>query len=237
MPKPVKKSPNARLKISPPEQRADDLVWKAYNDFHFFCDTARFQKLLARHQLFLRTAQLPGHIIDAGVFKGSSTILFAQLLKIYSGAARKKVIGFDTFQQAFSDVREFERSRASAFMEHHQPNMYEALQAILRAQDLTPYCELIKGDISRALPQYISKHRGMRVSLLHLDLDIFKPTLDVLKAVVPLMVPGGLIVLDQYGVEGWGESEAVDAYFSAQKLRPRLELVPNTSSPTAVISI
>ena len=70
----------------------EDTVWKAYNDFHYFCDGARMQKIFARHRLFLDTKDLPGHIIDAGVFKGSSTILFAHMLRIYSPLTRKKVV-------------------------------------------------------------------------------------------------------------------------------------------------
>lgn len=212
-------------------------MWRTYNDFHYHCDTARMQKLFARHRLFLETRNLPGHVIDAGVFKGTSTLLFAHMLKIYSPKAPKKVIGFDTFEAEFAGARDFERSRAAAFMRHHERDMENVLKAVISAQGLEEYCELVRGDIAETLPAYIEAHRGMRVSLLHLDLDVSAPTLATLRCVYDIMTPGGLIVLDQYGVEGWGETEAVDAFFEERGLKPDLALIPHTTTPTAVIRV
>ena len=215
----------------------EDTVWKAYNDFHYFCDGARMQKIFARHRLFLDTKDLPGHIIDAGVFKGSSTLLFAHMLRIYSPLARKKVAGFDTFEGRFEAAAEFEYERADAFMSYYDRDIEAVLREVIAAQELGDYCELVKGDIGETLPAYIAANRGMKISLLHLDLDVYKPTLDTLRACYDLMVPGGLIVLDQYGVEGWGETEAVDAFFGERGITPRLERVDAATPPTAVIRV
>ena len=54
----------------------DDAMWDTFNRFHYLCDTHRFQKLLARADLVRRVADLPGDIVDAGTFKGISTLQF-----------------------------------------------------------------------------------------------------------------------------------------------------------------
>jgi SAM-dependent methyltransferase len=216
---------------------AEDYMWKAYNDFHYHCDTARMQKIFARHRMFLETVDLPGHIIDAGVFKGSSAILFAHMLKTYCPYARKKVVGFDTFAGAFDAIETFEATRAANFMAKYEPGMEGALRGVLDAQGLADYCELVRGDIVVTLPAYVERNRGMRVSLLHLDLDVFRPTLEVLRICYDIMVPGGIILLDQFGVEGWGETDAVTAFMKERGLRPDIRLVGHTATPTAYIRV
>ena len=216
---------------------SDQRIWDAYNDFHFVCDTARMQKLFARHKLFQETADLPGHIIDAGVFKGTSLILFAHMLKTYTPQARKMVIGFDTFEAEFQAATDFEKANAKKFMSHHQSDIETTVRSAIATQQLDAYCKLVKGDICETLPAYVAANRGMRISLLHLDLDIYKPTLEVLRNCFDLVVPGGLVVLDQYGVEGWGEAEAVSEFFKERQIRPRLTLVEHTVTPTAVIRL
>ena len=122
-------------------------------------------------------------------------------------------------------------------MRHHQSDIETTLRAAIAAQQLEGYCELVKGDICETLPAYVEAHRGMRISLLHLDLDIYKPTLEVLRHCFDLIVPGGLVVLDQYGIDGWGEAEAVTAFFKEKGIRPRVSLVAGTATPTAVIRL
>ena len=215
----------------------EDKLWQAYNDFHYFCDSLRMQKIFARHQLFLKAVDLPGVIVDAGVFKGTSTLLFAHLLKIYTPHSRKRVIGFDTFEAEFRDHESFEAERAQDFMQHHRAGMDDFLRRVALEQGIDEYIELIKGDITKTLPAYLEAHRGLRVSFLHLDLDVFKPTYEVLRCVYDLMVPGGIIVFDEYGIEGWGESDAVTQFFSESGLSKRLNLVPHTATPTAFIEV
>lgn len=215
----------------------DARLWRAYNEFHYLCDTARMQKIFARHRIFQETAELPGHIVDAGVFKGSSTLLFAHMLRTYCPYARKKIIGFDTFEGTFDGIQAFEETRAAAFMSKYEPGMEGTLRSIIDAQGLAEYCELVRGDIVATLPDYIARHRGMRISLLHLDLDVFRPTLEALRACYDIMVPGGIILLDQYGVEGWGETEAVDAFLKERNLRPDIRLVGHTATPTAYVRV
>ena len=55
----------------------------------------------------------------------------------------------------------------------------------------------------------------MRISLLHVDCDLYAPTKVGLEHLWPRVVRGGCVVLDDYGVRPWeGESRAVDEYFS-----------------------
>lgn len=220
----------------------NDRIWEAYNRFFHVCDQPRFNKLLARHELFLRTRDLPGHIIDCGVFKGSSTLGWAHMVVAHTPHAMKKVVGFDLFDKKMIDFLPFEREEVERMMSKHmdpETDYYALLTEIAAQKGISDRCEFVKGDVCETLPRYLEEHRGMRISLLHLDVDIYKPTLEILRAAYDLVVPGGLIVFDEYAYEGFGESDAVDQFLRERGLRDRtrLRIVESTHTPTAYIQV
>ena len=211
----------------------DVAMWKAYNDFHFLCDTARFQKLFARLEMVRLVAERPGDIVDAGAFKGVSTIQFAHLLATYQPLGRAKVIAFDTFEDAFPALRPEEAEAAAHLMAAHEDNAHESLCAAVVRLGLGERVEIVRGDIAETLPRYIAERPGFRISLLHCDLDAYAPTLATLEAAWPRVVPGGVVVFDEYAVAGWGESDAADEFFATLEDPPRLRVLPHTATPTA----
>lgn len=55
-------------------------------------------KLLSLYEAFKMVADLPGSIVELGVFKGESLLLFAKLMEIFNVNDRScSVIGFDNF--------------------------------------------------------------------------------------------------------------------------------------------
>jgi len=82
----------------------------------------------------------------------------------------------------------------------------------LISQKRTGYYERVFGNQAKTCP-------GIRISLLHFDVDLYRPTLTALKKLWPLVVPGGIVVFDEYGIPPWeGESKAVDEFFKNQKI-------------------
>ena len=79
----------------------------------------------------------------------------------------------------------------------------------------------------------MAENLGFRISLLHCDLDVYEPTLNTLETAWPRIVPGGLVVFDEYAVEDWGESDAADEFFKTLSNPPRLKQLPNSPTPTA----
>ena len=72
--------------------------------------------------------------------------------------------------------------------------------------------ELIEGDVVKTLPIFLKKNKHVKISLLHLDLDIFRPTFFVLEKLFNRIVKGGIILFDDYA-EISGATEAVDKFF------------------------
>ncbi len=217
----------------PGSERYDEM-WDAYHRFHFLCDTARFQKIFSRADLVRIIADVPGDIVDAGAYKGMSTILFAHLIETYRPHSMSKVVAFDTFDMEFPHARDFESGGLDVLRATHDTNAYERLRQAIDELNLQKRIELVKGDIVTTLPAYLERNRGFRISLLHCDLDTYGPTLETLKAAWPRVVKGGVVVFDQYGDPRWGESDAADEFFATLDNPPRLRSMPSAPhTPTA----
>ncbi|MDY7001210.1 MAG: TylF/MycF/NovP-related O-methyltransferase [Thermodesulfobacteriota bacterium] len=185
----------------------------------------------------------PGSIVECGVYRGSSLLTWAKLLEIFCPGDRVRgIIGFDNFA-GFPDLVEKdgpENPRRSKVVGGWDASPYyeELLEHIdiFHADSFIPRAKrvgLVVGNIEDTAMEYVKNNPGMRISLLHLDVDIYKPTKAALEAFYPLVVPGGLVVLDEYGMHEWGgESLAFDEYFEGKE-KPVLKTFPLSSIPTA----
>ena len=73
--------------------------------------------------------------------------------------------------------------------------------------------DLIKGNVLETIPSYIEKNTHLKISLLHIDVDLFEPTKVCLEYLFPKLVKGGIVILDDYGAFP-GANKAIDEYFN-----------------------
>ncbi len=182
------------------------------------------KRFLAHAELFKLTLDVPGDIAELGVFRGLSLMTWANLLEAYAiGNRTKTVYGFDTWE-GFTDIDEKDggtNEDAQKFVggfsaEDH----YEQLQDAIRIYDKDrfipwkPRVKLVKGDISKTVPEFVKENPGVRFSLIHLDADLYEPTKVALENFWPLLTRGGLVLFDEYAIKDWaGESQAADEFF------------------------
>ena len=71
-------------------------IWDIENIFYLKSDISRIFKIICHYEIFRLTKNVPGEIIECGVFKGNSFVRFLSfrnLIKIKN----KKAFGFDVF--------------------------------------------------------------------------------------------------------------------------------------------
>lgn len=200
----------------------ENTIWK---NFPIYTRRSVLKRFLAHYELFQKTINLPGDIVELGIFRGSSLLTWANFLEIRNmGDRQKKVIGFDNFmgftefdEKDGKQVSEVEKNLGGFNSESFEESLYDAI-SIFDSDRFIPYkkrIHVVKGDIQETLPQYFSENPGIRISLLHFDVDLYKPTLLALKVLWPLVVKGGVVAFDEYAIPPWeGESQAVDEFFS-----------------------
>lgn len=74
--------------------------WDLYNGFFLNNDIERLRKFLVREHFFKMSLELPGDIVEIGVFKGTGLAQLSKLREIFIPASNKKLIGFDLFTSA-----------------------------------------------------------------------------------------------------------------------------------------
>ena len=211
-------------------------IFDAYNYLVESNDIERLKKIFVRYELFKLSSKVPGDIIECGVFKGTGHIFWLKMLEIFDPNSNKKVIGFDTFAKFTKSTLKFEKKTAKSFLKEanfNKKNIFNNIKKKIRNANLDKRSELIKGDIVKTSQNYKNKNRGFRISLLHLDLDTYSGTKSALQNFFPLVSKGGVVIFDEYGSRGWGESEAIDEYFKEKKYK--IQKTKNSSKPTAFL--
>ena len=218
------------------EAGVDDApLWDAYHRLLLGPDVSRLRKLLVRYDLFRRVADLPGDIVECGVFKGAGLLTWLKFLHIHAPGSAKRVVGFDTFD-AFAEASGADVGAVAAFVREtgHRGTSPSALVAMAQAAGIDPaHIELVAGDVQSTAFRYARDNPGFRISLLHMDLDLGDPTFAVLTALWPRVVRGGIAVFDEYASPRWSESEGVDRCFANTDVR--LRTVPHGRTPTAYV--
>ena len=173
--------------------------------------------------------------MELGVFKGGSLIQWATFRELLENENSRKIIGFDIFGE-FPNVEAVEADRQ--FVENWNTVFRDEFlsdEELLKSFRLKKIgnTELVKGDIIQTLPNYLEKEGQLRIALLHIDTDVYEPARLGLELLYDRVVPGGLIVLDDYGkVEG--ETRAVDEFFDKKPVR--LQKFPfSHEKPTYII--
>ena len=209
-------------------------IWDAYNTLLLSPDIDRIRKLLVRSDLFTLAADVPGDIVECGVFKGAGWMYWLKLLEIYSRGEQKRVVGFDTFGGFADSLLDYERKSAQEFTSEAEFDGVNSADILNFAKTAgLENAELVEGDVMTTLPAYVKNNPGFRISLLNLDFDTYQGTKVALENLYPLVSPGGIIVLDEYGKRGWGESDAVDEFFADTRLK--ISAVRGSFQPTAYI--
>ena len=161
-----------------------------------------------------------GSVAELGVYKGSTARVLHALLP------NRRLFLFDTFRGFDTRDLACESAQGGAAAEFRDVS-YEGVREFLGASPMIEFCKGYFPDTAAAVPP------SEQFALVHLDADLFKPTLDALQFFYPKLVPGGLMIVHDYSSTAWpGVTDAVNEFFRDKPEGP--VLVPDKSG-TAII--
>lgn len=193
-----------------------DFTMTSAERIHAVCEAARY----------IETNDIPGAIVECGVWRGGSMMAVARTLLSMTEANRELFL-FDTFDGMsspdYNDVS-LAGEKASELVERHTKSesdlfwCYAPLEAVKQAVLSTGYPEVklhfVKGRVEETLPGNAPE----QIALLRLDTDWYESTRHELETLYPRLVRGGVLILDDYG--HWqGARKAVDEYIEANGLK------------------
>jgi hypothetical protein len=196
-------------------------LYDCFNGFILSDDTKVFGKLLARTMLVNQVKDLPGDIVECGVFKGTGMLTFLKLKRFLCPNSGKKVVGFDFFnsEKLVESLTGIDKeAMKTLFCDRNYEHGDGQAQLF---GDFVKQCgfeehefELVVGDITETAAKYVAARPGFRISLLYIDLDVDIPTYEALNAMWERVVKGGIVVFDEYAFHKWSESAGVDRFFA-----------------------
>ena len=172
----------------------------------------------------LAAREVPGDIVECGVWRGGNLIL-AGLLRQELGLKRQ-IWAFDTFAGMTAPTQHDTKSDGKLDVE----GKFDALQK----QQHNEWCYASREDVVQNFQHVVGSADGLRIvegpvqetlndpanlpdqiALLRLDTDFYDSTKAEMENLYPRLVPGGIMIIDDYG-EWVGARKAVDEYFADQ---------------------
>jgi hypothetical protein len=209
--------------------------------FHLTMRVDRLAKLIAHYEAFKMVQEIPGSIVECGVFKGTSFVRFAMFRQLLGNDFSAKLIAFDVFSDDYPDTKfEEDKQYRDHWIQTAGPSSIsvDQLQDVLARQQVKNF-ELVEGDVLETMPRYVKEHPGLKVSLLNVDIDFVEPTFCVLTHLYDRVSKGGVILLDNYAGEDQagnslhGDTKGIDDFFSDKNVQIRR--FPFAARPAYVI--
>lgn len=188
-------------------QARKDLVSSCTSEYvadapFLFTDRIQVTQMLSRVELFKMVMNIPGAIIECGVHRGNSLMLYLHLSLLLEPYARNRsIIGFDTFEgfRSISPEKDPQDINQTMYSDTDYDFLNQAIELnnIVRPLNHIPRCELVKGDITVTAPKFVEQRPDLGVAMLIIDVDLYEPTKVALETFIPLMPKGSIVVLDE----------------------------------------
>ena len=188
------------------------------NNFYKLAPFSRLEKFISQLELFKKSIKVKGDIIEFGVYKGNSLIRLITFNKIYN-LRKKKVFAFDVFEKFPLGNNKKDQIQRKNFIRDAGENSIDKnkLNYILKKKKFKNF-ELVKGNVLKTIPKFLSRNKKLSFSFINLDLDLYEPSLLVLERFYPKLSKNGIIMLDNYG-EFLGETRAVKLFCKRNKIK------------------
>ena len=200
---------NKRLQLYYEALERTDMVW---SDNLF--KQLRFCNMLQIAERVLKNKSKED-FAECGCWKGHSSHMISSLIAEYKLNNRFHI--FDSFDEGLSDKSPHDRNKRFNQSEKEieiEKKIFSSTEACVQnALANFDFVKTYKGWI----PDRFKDVKDRKFSFVHLDVDLYQPTLDSLEFFFPRLVKGGCLVVDDYGYTQFpGATTAVDN-FLAQK--------------------
>lgn len=185
-------------------------------------------RVLFLDRLYREILKVPGVICEFGVQWGATLATLINLRAIYEPYNHSRTIfGFDTFQ-GFTKLHANDGALAK-LGDYSVPGGYaEALENILDLQEAAAagsartrrQFKLYSGDASESVKSWNAENPHAIIALAMFDMDVYRPTKNVLEHIVPRLTKGSVLYFDELNCPEFpGETIAVMEVLGLGRLR------------------
>ena len=185
---------------------------RQYEDFYGGKDKKKNRSYWERHVVLWaahHAAKLAGDFVECGVSSGIASMSVVSYLDFNKLTGRKFYL-FDTFNgldKRFATEKEYKK------YEHAYLDSYEFVKESFKEY---PNVILVRGSI----PLTLSRAKIAKVAYLHIDMNCVIPEKEAIKYFWPKLVPGAIVILDDYGLASHKEQKkAMDEFAFLEKVK------------------
>lgn len=216
---------------------SDEEFMKIYSICHPFTMTS-IERMYALYNAtnFVLDNNIQGEFVEAGVWKGGSSMIIASVL-FKRGVKNRMLYMYDTYEgmNTPTDIdKDFSGNDAMLEFSKQQKGedesywCYSSLNEVkenLSKTGLDPnQIVFIKGKVEDTIPGTIPKNR---IALLRLDTDWYESTNHEMEHLYPLLSSGGVLLIDDFG--HWqGAKKAILEYFENNQISMLLNRIDYT---------
>ena len=183
-------------------------IWKDFNTNN------RFYSLIQMVKYILNKKKIH-NFAECGCWLGHSSYIISELL--YKKKYKGKFYIFDSFEGLSNFSKEdkyfYKKSKKS---KNDMKKQFVSSEKFVKNNVLKKFkfVNTYKGWI----PNRFGEVKNKKFSFVHIDVDLYKPTLDSLKFFYPKLVKGGIILCDDYNSSVFpGAKQAWDSFFYKKK--------------------
>tara|TARA_Y100001978_G_scaffold194313_1_gene201318 strand:- start:331 stop:999 length:669 start_codon:yes stop_codon:yes gene_type:complete len=204
--------------------------------FSLTANSERYGKFLTHYELYKKIIDIPGELVECGVYRGTSITRFAMFRNMFETNFSRKIIGFDNFDNIYPDTKwEEDREARESWIRNTGADSItvDQLKKVFKSFDYTNY-DFVKGNLVETLPKYISENPHIRIALLNIDIDFVEPTYAALECLYDRVVSGGVILIDNYAAFH-GDTKGIDMFFENRGIKVCLKKLPFNARPSFLI--
>jgi len=188
---------------------------------------------------YLTKNNIEGDIVGCGIWRGGAIMAAIDSLQKNEDVSREIYL-YDTFEGMTTPAHQYDikkggnsglgktaeelyKTATAADLIFCYSSLEEVKQNIESLNYPAGKIHYVKGMVEDTIPKIISQ----KIALLYFNICFYESTLHALKYLFPLLVPGGVIIIGDYG--DWeGTRKAVDEYIEINKIRLLLNRIDQT---------
>jgi hypothetical protein len=170
-----------------------------------YINRQNLSRIMFMNDLYKKIINMNGIICEFGTLWGNNLALFESFRGMYEPYNfSRKIVGFDTYE-GFPGVHEKDGDNkivekgAYAVTKGYENYLSKILDYHEKQSPVTHIkkYELIKGDVSKTIKQYLEKNPETIIAFAYFDLDLYEPTKICLEAILPHLTKGAVIAFDE----------------------------------------
>ena len=162
--------------------------------------------------LLNKIKDIPGDILELGVFTGTNTYIIGNYIK--ENSLDKKYVGFDSFE-GYTEEDILSSNNSQGLRKNQDAQRWNISKTLvadnIKKRGLVNYCQIVVGDIKETVQKYLDKMQpSYKISMVYIDCNAYLPAITALEACKKYLSPGALLVVDEHNIGG--ETQALNKF-------------------------